>query len=438
MQTKHSMDAATHAANAAKEAAAAAAHGAAAAAAGAAQDMVHGATGAIHNAFGSASGAVHGAAGSVHGAATGAAGTVQGAASGAAEHIKNTVKDTIKDYFTSTSSSKTTGSMGSAKSAAGHAASNAADYVKDTMKSTMKESFMDWFWSGSKHKDKHHQHHEKSGFFHFFSLWHLALLFTFFIILLTGLYFMRRKTLPPLVRRMWLRTRTWMMNRRTMIMNMPILNRYGKCQVLICGPVDAGKTVLLHSLAGTKIQPTQTSMEENVVTFKIPAQVLGDKKQALYNTEFEFIDFPGHPSQEFQLNKYIPNIKGVILLVDASSNDSYMRGAKMLYGFFENGQFVKKQIPILICANKTDLSDAQTMTAIRTKILEELNKLRDSPLNVNTIEKEQEGIALIGKAGERLTWENIGTPVSFGQISAKTGNVRDVIDFLEGIQHCCC
>jgi signal recognition particle receptor subunit beta len=429
------MDAATHAANAAKEAAAAAAHGAAAAAAGAAQDMVHGATGAIHNAFGSAAGSVQGAAGSVHGAATGAVGTVQGAASGAAEHIKNTMKDTIKDYFTSSSSK--TGSMESAKSAA----SNAADYVKDTMKGTFKESFMDWFWSGSgsKHKDKHRYHHEKSGFFHFFSLWHLALFFTLFIILLSGLYFMRRKTLPPLVRRMWVRTRTWMMHRRTMIMNMSIWNRYRKSHVLICGPVDAGKTVLLHSLAGTKIQPTQTSMEENVVTFKIPAHVLGDKKQALYNTEFEFIDFPGHPSQEFQLNKYIPNIKGVILLVDASSSDSYMRGAKMLYTFFENGQFVKKQIPILICANKTDLSDAQTMTAIRTKILDELNKLRDSPLNVNTIEKENhEGIALIGKAGERLTWENIGTPVSFGQISAKTGNVRDVIDFLEGIQHCCC
>jgi signal recognition particle receptor subunit beta len=311
------------------------------------------------------------------------------------------------------------------------------------MKKTMKDSIKDFFWSSdSKHKDTHHHgfFHSFFRFFRFFSMWHFALFLTLFIVLLSALYFMRRKNLPAPVRRWMLKTRTFLMNRQKMIMSWPIWNsilyRNRKCAVLICGPTDAGKTVLLHTLSGTKIQPTQTSMEENMATFRIPEEVLGDKKQMLCNTEFEFIDFPGQTAQEFQLAKYIPRIKGVILLVDASSNDSYMRGAKMLYSLLENKEFIKKQIPVLICANKTDLSDAQTMTAIRTKILEELNKLRDSPLNVNTIEKDNE-ISSIGKAGERLTWENLGSSVSFGQISAKTGNVRDAIDFLEGIQHCC-
>jgi signal recognition particle receptor subunit beta len=214
------------------------------------------------------------------------------------------------------------------------------------------------------------------------------------------------------------------------------LKTRGKSTVLMCGPVDAGKTLLFHTLSGGKFQPTQTSMEENVNTFKIHEKVLGDKKDKLCNVNFEFIDFPGHPSHEFKLTKFINHLRGVIILIDASSSDSILQGSKTLFTMLEKKGFMTKKIPVLICANKIDLSESQPLTAIRQKILEEMNKLRENRGNMETIQKGDEDVAAIGQSGERLTWDTLGVPVSFGQISAKQGNVTDVLDFLEGIQHC--
>jgi len=274
-------------------------------------------------------------------------------------------------------------------------------------------------------KDKEHSHfHEHMHMpdqsnVSFFGLSYMAIIIAVVVVLLSALFIMRRRQgMRPLRRAM-----EWIMQKR------------GKYTVLICGPVDAGKTTLFNTLCGGKFQATQSSMEENVETFKIHPRILGEKKDKLCNIHFEFIDFPGHPSKELHLGKFFHRVNGVILLVDGTSNDSLINGSKTLFYLLEKKEFRNKKTPVLICANKTDLDSTQTLGSIRSRILEEIKKLKDSRSTMENTDKGDEDIMSIGKSGEPLTLENLGLTVSLGQICTKEGKITDVLDFLEGIQH---
>jgi len=244
----------------------------------------------------------------------------------------------------------------------------------------------------------------------FIALPSVAVMIAFFVVLFTVLFIFRRKWMPY--------AKKYFLFKRNRV-------------VLICGPVDSGKTALFFTLSNGKFQSTQTSMEENVDTFHIHSKILNDaQKQHLSKFQFEFVDFPGR-THGGKMNKYLKRTQGVVFLIDASSNDSVVNGAKMLYSLLEMKDLMKRKIPILVCANKIDLNNVASMTVIRTKILEELNKLKES--QPGNIEHGEEGAGVVGKPDEKLTAENIGTPISFGQISAKEGKLTDVLDFLESL-----
>jgi small GTP-binding protein len=210
----------------------------------------------------------------------------------------------------------------------------------------------------------------------------------------------------------------------------------GKKTILICGPKDSGKTLLFYTLLNGKFQPTQTSLEENVDTFNLHSGVFKDytkDKAKLTSTRFEFIDCPGQSSQELKMFKFVPRAQGVVVLVDSSSQESCINGAKILYSLLENKKFADRQIPVLVCANKSDLTDVQSMPAIREKFLKELNHLRESRTTMESIETNEEATVPVGKSGEVLGWESFTSPISFGQISVKDGHLRDVLDFLEAL-----
>jgi small GTP-binding protein len=287
------------------------------------------------------------------------------------------------------------------------------EHLKDTVRD---------YLPGREKETHHNPMHmlDKSHMLSFVGLPTMAIIIALIIVLLSAFIFMRRRQgMKPLRRAMeWIQ-----------------MKRRGTSTVLLCGPVDSGKTALFHTLSGGNFQQTQTSMEENVDTFKIHPKILGDKKDKLCDINFEFIDFPGHPSQEAHLGKFYNRAQGIILMVDASSNDSINHGAKTLYSLLEKkgGGFLGKKAPVLICANKIDMNDSLSLNAVRARILEEMNKLKDSR---SGSEKREQDVTSVGKSGEKLTWDNLGATVSFGQISAKQGKITDVLDFLEGIQCC--
>jgi signal recognition particle receptor subunit beta len=454
MNPKQSLSAAHHAANAAQEAATAAAQSTAAAAVGAAENLKNSIKDTVKD-------ALHGTATKTTNIKENVKETVKDYIPNSHSHSKSftdtvketvkdyiphshsqskgfgeTVKETVKDYiphshvrsksFTDTLKDKISDIFPHSKSHAkesvkdhvkDYVKEHVKDYVKDTAHDNLQDHVRGFFHSHVKDMhmpEKSESHHS----FPYLTMPYMTVLISLFLVLLTVLFFMRKKSFKPV--------RDWLSAMNTFKLN-------NKCTVLICGPVDSGKTVLFHTLSGGKYESTQTSMEINKDTFTIDKNLITDRKK-LENIQFEFIDFPGHPSQELQLGKSLAKIQGVILLVDASSSDSYLSGAKLLYSLLEKKGFTNNKIPVLICANKTDLSDAQTMVAIRGKMLDELNKLKETRPTEN-LEKNDE-IVPVGKTDERFTWENLGSSVSFGQISAKTGNVRDVLDFLE--QTCCC
>jgi len=325
-------------------------------------------------------------------------------------------------------------SLNAAAKDAAAAAREAAEQIKNTVKDYFPTGKIKEMHEKQQHHHHHHlfheqeqQHHmnilpDKTHMLSFLAMPYMAVIIALFVVLISALFFMRRR---KMIVRPLRRLGQWFSQKSMR-----------KSTVLICGPVDAGKTLLFHTLSGGKFQPTQTSMEENVNSFKIHEKILGEsKKDKLKDINFEFIDFPGHPSKELKLNKFLNNLQGVIVLVDSSSGDSITNGAKTLFSLMEKKGFLDKKVPVLICANKMDLDNSQTLNAIRQKILEELNKLKDNRSSMENIEKRDEDITTFGKSGEKLTWENMGLPVSFGQISAKQGSVIDVLDFLEGIQN---
>jgi small GTP-binding protein len=310
------------------------------------------------------------------------------------------------------------GAQEAAANAAHDAAAAAAD-AAEQIKTSVKDMFpKDMLHSKkdilpSKTRDMHVP--ENGPDMSFLTMPYLGVMIALFVVLISILFLFRRP-LMGFCRR--LRGRT------------------GKTTVLIFGPLDAGKTVLFYTLANGKFQQTQTSMQENVDTFKIHQKILDDaNKPNLSRMQFEFIDFPGHPSQELKRGKYLPRANGVVLLVDAASNESINNGSKMLFSLLENKDFINKKTPILVCANKSDLDQADNVPAIRSKILAELNKLKESGSSMENIEHsgDEQGSA-IGKSGEKLTWDSLGAPISFGRISVKKGEMRDLLDFFEGIQ----
>jgi len=96
-------------------------------------------------------------------------------------------------------------------------------------------------------------------------------------------------------------------------------------------------------------------------------------------------------------------------------------------------KFADRQTPVLVCANKSDMTDVQSMFAIREKFLRELNNLKESRTTMESIETNEEATVPVGKSGEVLGWEGFTSPISFGQISVKDGNLTDVLDFLEAL-----
>ena len=104
----------------------------------------------------------------------------------------------------------------------------------------------------------------------------------------------------------------------------------GKYQsILIYGPMNSGKTVLFHQLFNSTFVKTQSSMNENILEFK-PNSF---NKCKIY----QFIDYPGHGSQESRLYKYVfekynnKGLKAIIFTININDTQSAVEGAKLCF-----------------------------------------------------------------------------------------------------------
>lgn len=192
--------------------------------------------------------------------------------------------------------------------------------------------------------------------------------------------------------------------------------------ILLVGPCGAGKTVLYLQLKeGSALNGTVTSMDENEGMFKPKAEGFGNA--------MHFVDLPGHPRLKHKLEAYIRAAAGIVFVLDATDFLPRTKDiAEQLYELLSHPVFSKHHIPILLACNKADLGARAHTEAFIVKLLEkELENLRATH---STLAGEGEG-AVIGKPGEKFSFEHIASKVAVAKISAMTGDIEPVLQFIQ-------
>ncbi|MES1912282.1 MAG: hypothetical protein MHM6MM_004583 [Cercozoa sp. M6MM] len=130
-----------------------------------------------------------------------------------------------------------------------------------------------------------------------------------------------------------------------------------KRRVVICGPMDAGKTALFLHLVGRE-GDTVTSMEKNEGTI---------------GQNVTLVDVPGHGSRLGLQQAELRRCSRCIVVLDSASAASVTAAARTLFHALQQAR-----VPVLVLLNKNDLPNARDVSLVRRALLREVTSLRDS------------------------------------------------------------
>uniref|UniRef100_A0A8C9H5D5 Signal recognition particle receptor subunit beta n=1 Tax=Piliocolobus tephrosceles TaxID=591936 RepID=A0A8C9H5D5_9PRIM len=168
--------------------------------------------------------------------------------------------------------------------------------------------------------------------------------------------------------------------------------------VLLLGPCDSGKTTFLFKLKINKLCRTVPSMKENIAFINIK-----DKKK---NKSIKFVDFPGHPKLSYGIEKYLSITNVIIYILDSSDRQSLKIVAEKLFELFMNKTVVKRQIPFIICCNKTDLCNSRPKQVIKEDLEREIEILKMSKnKGLDNDEYTEENEYFLGQNSEFFRFE---------------------------------
>jgi len=195
--------------------------------------------------------------------------------------------------------------------------------------------------------------------------------------------------------------------------------------IIILGSVNSGKTVLFLQIRDKKFRETHTSMKQNEDTFPIETE-RGTKTVSL-------VDIPGHSRVRNLFTDYLPVGIGVVYVVDAVDFDNQIRTvAEFLFDIITNKTFSKRRIPLQIACNKSDMLTARTKEFIKRELEKEIEQMRHTrksvPDQINDNQAEDVSAYL---GNETFQFENLENPVTFCSISAKEGDIKPVLQFIE-------
>jgi len=196
------------------------------------------------------------------------------------------------------------------------------------------------------------------------------------------------------------------------------------------GPVGSGKTALWYQLKNEEFRDTHTSLTENIGTF-IPKQ-LQDPKLKL--SPLRYVDLPGHGSLRWKLQQYLDQTKGVVFVVDASSESSLATSSEQLFEILTSA---RAKTPILIACNKNDLDDGLSTDDVKKRLEQALDKIRNSQTTTlgDLQDKSHTKAGLkLGRDGLPFKFDHSACPVRFGTITVKLGSIRPVLDFIKTLK----
>eukprot|EP00366_Plasmodium_knowlesi_P005043 XP_002262541.1 hypothetical protein, conserved in Plasmodium species [Plasmodium knowlesi strain H] len=196
--------------------------------------------------------------------------------------------------------------------------------------------------------------------------------------------------------------------------------------VLLLGPCDSGKTTFLFKLRTDKLCTTVPSMKENVAFINL--------KNNKWKKCIRFVDYPGHPKLSFGLNKYFNITNVIIYILDCSDRQALKVVAEKLFELYTNKVVVKKQIPLIIFCNKTDLCNSRPKQVIKEDLEREIEILKMSKYNSLDDDYNDETECLMGTNSEFFRFEKapchtVSTEICSG--SVKNNNIEEVVELVK-------
>lgn len=194
-----------------------------------------------------------------------------------------------------------------------------------------------------------------------------------------------------------------------------------------------GKTTLFKLLKnGRQSQHgTTPSMQPNDDVFRASASD---------SAPVRWVDFPGHPRLRTKLGDYLDKARGIVFVVDGSRFAAQgRRDAELLFQVMTNKTVSKYSTPILILANKSDITPPSINPAsIRTRLEAELDRIRASSAgslraagvgDKDADFADDDNRVTLGYDNEPFSFDHVPNEMSFLQASAVTGDVSAVISF---------
>ncbi|SCM25754.1 signal recognition particle, beta subunit, putative [Plasmodium chabaudi adami] len=192
--------------------------------------------------------------------------------------------------------------------------------------------------------------------------------------------------------------------------------------VLLLGPCESGKTTFLFKLKTDKMCRTVPSMKENVAFV-----FLKNIKKSKF---IQFVDFPGHPKLAFGIKKYLNVTNVIVYILDSSDRQSLKYVAENMLELFMNKEIVKRQIPIIIFCNKTDLCNSRPKKVIKEDLEREIEILKMSKYNSLEDDMNDETESFLGVNSEFFRFERAPIHVEICSASIKNNNVDEVIELI--------
>ncbi|KAJ3035712.1 hypothetical protein HDV00_003473 [Rhizophlyctis rosea] len=175
---------------------------------------------------------------------------------------------------------------------------------------------------------------------------------------------------------------------------------------LITGLSDAGKT-LQHG----KQVPTRSSMVENEGRFP-----LFSEEEIPTPRPIHIVDLPGHEKLRFRFSEFTPITKGIIYVLDSTTLTRNIRPvAEYIYEILVNPHIQKREVPLLVLCNKSDLLLAVGGEKVRELVEGEIDRLRTT--RAAGVEAQDEdrnrGDDFLGYENEAFKFEHIPNSVTF-------------------------
>lgn len=198
--------------------------------------------------------------------------------------------------------------------------------------------------------------------------------------------------------------------------------------ILICGPSGAGKTALFFGMQkpGTLVD-TVTSMQENIGQLQWNAPKNGACTIAM-------VDLPGNPSLRFLLQKYAPQCKGVVFVVDSVDFlPNVTLAAEHLLDILLVSDIAGPKVPILVACNKAERVTAHGVDFLRKRLEKEIEQLKSTRISLLEDKTAKQLISGLGKTDRYFSFTDCRNKVEFAKVSVYKGDIASVQKFIQAV-----